>query len=114
MSYKTESWGKRGHVRVSRDSKGRFVSWKPIVKPYSHSFTKEYGEKQVSIYGQASNGIGERYDFYGSGRDLYRAIRFAHNFVPKARFVSVSAREFLSHPWRYGEWEFWVDREIES
>jgi hypothetical protein len=70
--------------------------------------------KQVSVYGRCSNGVGERYDFHGSGRDLYRAIILAHKIVPKRRFVRVSARDFLANPFRYGERGYWVDREVAS
>jgi hypothetical protein len=114
MRYQTESWGKRGQVKVARDTKGRFVSWQRITIESRRSYAVEYSGKQVSVYGQASNGVGQRYDFYGSGRELYRAIYLAHRIVPKERFVSVSAREFLSRPYRYGEKGYWIDREIES
>ncbi len=114
MPYRTENWGKRGQVKVTRDANGRFVSWQRIVIQPHRSFAGEYGGKQVSVYGQASNRVGERYDFYGSGRELYRAVYLAHRIVPKERFVSVSAREFLSRPYRYGERGYWIEREIES
>ena len=77
------------------------------------------GGKRVAIYGYASVDGGRRsrrFEFSGSGRDLYRAIRAAHRVVPsnRQRFVTVSAREFLRAPYRYGVEGVWVDKEIES
>jgi hypothetical protein len=54
-----------------------------------------------------------RYEFYGKGKDLYKAVRKAHDFVPKG-FVDVSAEKFLKNPERYGSEGSWIDREIES
>ena len=36
-----------------------------------------------------------RFEFSGSGRELYQAIIQAHELVPRARYVDVSAIEFL-------------------
>jgi len=40
----------------------------------------------------------------------------AHRVVPsnRQRFVTVSAREFLRAPYRYGVEGVWVEKEIES
>ena len=118
---KTENWGKRGKVIVSRDERGRFVTWtKPSITPASRQGVPfGFGEKQVAIYGYANVDGGRRsrrYEFSGSGRDLYRAIKKAHQVVPsnRKRFVTVSAREFLRNPYRYGVEGVWVDKEIES
>jgi hypothetical protein len=54
-----------------------------------------------------------RYEFYGNGQDLYKAVRKAHDLMPKD-FVNVSAEKFLKNPERYGFEGSWVDREIES
>ena len=54
-----------------------------------------------------------RYEFYGGGRDLYKAILKALRIVPKG-FVDVSAKKFLSDPMKYGYEGFWLDREIIS
>jgi hypothetical protein len=110
MPYRTENWKRYGTVTVSRNAKGQFVSWKRVsLISYIPSFGKE-----ISIYGHASNGVGRRYDFYGNGEALRRAVTLAHRIVPKRRFVRVSAREFLTHPYRYGERGYWIDREVES
>jgi hypothetical protein len=115
----TENWGKRGRVVVSRDGHGRFITWKRAVSIPPAFFFEEYGGKSVAIYGYASVDGGmksRRYEFSGSGRDLYRALRVAHHVVPgnKNRFVRVSARQFLSRPYHYGVEGFWVEKEIES
>jgi hypothetical protein len=54
-----------------------------------------------------------RYEFYGKGRDLYKAIVISLNIVPKG-FVDVSAERFLRDPMRYGYEGKWIDREVES
>ena len=54
-----------------------------------------------------------RYEFYGNGRDLYKAILKALRIVPKG-FVIVSAEKFLSRPMIYGYEGKWIDREVES
>jgi hypothetical protein len=54
-----------------------------------------------------------RYEFYGKGKDLYKAVVKAHKFVPKG-FVTVSAREFVEQPERYGLEGEWIEREVES
>lgn len=53
-----------------------------------------------------------RYEFYGRGKDLYKAVVKALKVVPKG-FVTVSAKEFVEHPERYGL-EGEVEREVES
>jgi hypothetical protein len=120
---KTENWKNRGKVIVQRDEKGRFVRWrKPkLVHHRGRGFTGMgfMVGKRVAIYGYASVDGGRRsrrFEFSGSGRDLYRAIRVAHHVVPsnRKRFVKVSAREFLRNPYRYGVEGVWVEKEIES
>lgn len=54
-----------------------------------------------------------RYEFYGKGKDLYKAVVKAHQFMPKG-FVDVSAEKFLKYPERYGSEGEWIEREIES
>lgn len=54
-----------------------------------------------------------RYEFYGKGKDLYKAVVKAHRIMPKG-FVHVSAEKFLEHPDRYGFIGEWVEREVES
>jgi len=54
-----------------------------------------------------------RYEFHGTGKDLFKAVVKAQKIVPK-RFVDVSAEEFLKHPERYGSEGVWVERAVES
>ena len=54
-----------------------------------------------------------RYEFSGSGKELYKAVVKAHSVVPKG-FVNVSAEKFLKNPERYGSEGSWIDREVES
>ena len=116
MTSRRETWRRYGRVSVSRDARGRFVSWKRIVlKPFSYIS----GEKRVAVYGYCVTEDGEkysgRYEFSGSGKELYQAIIQAHSLVPRGRFVEVSAEEFLQEPFDYGVWGRWIDRpEVES
>ena len=54
-----------------------------------------------------------RYEFHGSGKDLYKAVVKALQIVPKD-FVDVSAEKFLKHPERYGFEGEWVEKEVKS
>ena len=54
-----------------------------------------------------------RYEFYGKGRDLYKAVMKAHHVMPKG-YVDVSAEEFLRHPEKYGFEGFWIERDVVS
>jgi hypothetical protein len=54
-----------------------------------------------------------RYEFYGRGKDLYKAVILAQRYMPKG-FVDVSAEKFLKYPERYGLEGFWIDKEVES
>lgn len=54
-----------------------------------------------------------RYEFYGKGKDLYKAIMKALKVVPKG-FVDVSAEMFLIDPMRFGFEGMWIDRTVES
>jgi len=114
---KSENWRNRGKVFVSRDEHGRFKTWRAV--PAQSAFRSDYGAKSVAIYGYASIDWGRRsrrYEFHGNGRDIFRAVRLALRIVPKDenRYVTVSAREFLMHPYRYGKEGYWIDKEIES
>jgi len=54
-----------------------------------------------------------RYEFHGSGKDLYRTVIKAYRIMPKG-FVDVSAEKFLAHSERYGFGGRWIEREAES
>ena len=59
-----------------------------------------------------------RFEFYGNGKDLAKAIRLAlSGIVPKWEnpHVECSARTFLNNPYKYGEKGMWVGKpNIES
>ena len=57
--------------------------------------------------------MGGRFEFHGSGRELYLAVVKALKRVPKGH-VDVSAREFLRNPEEYSYEGVWIDKEIES
>lgn len=53
-----------------------------------------------------------RYEFYGSGKDLYRAVALAHRYMPRG-YVTVDAVDFVDDPGAYGvpgEW-VWVEKD---
>ncbi len=54
-----------------------------------------------------------RYEFHGTGKDLYKAVIKALEIMPKG-FVDVSAEEFLEHPEKYGQEGEWIERKVES
>lgn len=54
-----------------------------------------------------------RYEFYGRGKSVYRAVALAHDVMPDGH-VEVSAERFLRNPYRYGVEGYWIDKEIES
>jgi hypothetical protein len=54
-----------------------------------------------------------RYEFSGSGKDLYKAVVKAHDTVPKG-YVKVSADDFLKNPDKYGLRGSWIDRQVQS
>lgn len=74
--------------------------------------------KHVAVYRYASTSrhprpYSARFEFYGSGRDLFKAVKLAHNgIVPRYEqpFVECSARAFLNNPFKYGERGFWTAR----
>ena len=59
-----------------------------------------------------------RFEFYGNGKDLAKAIRLTlSGIVPRWENpqVECSARDFLDDPYKFGEKGIWVDRpNIES
>jgi hypothetical protein len=55
-----------------------------------------------------------RYEFYGSGKELYQAIRKAIYYVPKRKTVSVNAEDFVRYPLEYGDYGTWIEYDVES
>jgi hypothetical protein len=54
-----------------------------------------------------------RYEFYGTGRDLRKAVGKAYHQPPKG-YIDVPAENFLLDPERYSSEGSWVDRDVES
>jgi hypothetical protein len=54
-----------------------------------------------------------RYEFHGRGRDLYKAVILAHQYMPKG-YIDVPAEKFLRSPETYGSEGEWIDFEVES
>ena len=54
-----------------------------------------------------------RYEFTGSGKDLYKAVLEARKRIP-FDYIEVEAGEFLEHPERYGRQGEWVEWRIVS
>jgi hypothetical protein len=111
---KIENWGRYGRVSVTRDERGRFVHWELYVEAL---IRKTYYGKSIAIYGIGVNRFGRksrRYEFFGVGRELEQAVRRAIHLPPKDRFVSVSAREFLDNPYKYGSEGYWDDVKVDS
>ena len=54
-----------------------------------------------------------RYEFFGVGRDLLKAVQTALHIVPNG-FVTVSAIEFINNPRKYGVPGRWISREVDS
>ena len=77
-----------------------------------------FAGKHVAVYRYARTKrhprpYSARFEFYGSGRDLFKAVKLAHNgIVPRYEqpFVECSARAFLNNPFKYGERGFWTAR----
>ena len=54
-----------------------------------------------------------RFEFYGSGKDQYKAVRLAFSgIVPRKEwaFVECSARQFVNNPYYFGEKGVWLGR----
>ena len=54
-----------------------------------------------------------RYEFYGTGKDLAKAVRLAEHYMPRG-YVEVDARDFIENPEEYGVPGEWIWRERES
>jgi hypothetical protein len=54
-----------------------------------------------------------RFEFKGSGKDLYQAIIKAKGRVPKG-YVDVDAKEFIANPDQFSDEGEWVDWDVIS
>lgn len=93
---------------------GSYEAWIPIYQRYwkhrKDCTMQRYRKRTKRLKKVERKG---RYEFFGKGADLYRAVVLAHKYMPKG-FVTVSAEEFVSHPERYGYEGEWIEKEVES
>ncbi len=86
------------------------------IAVYRYATTKRYRKLARKL--GTSQSYSARFEFYGIGKDLAKAVRLAlSGIVPRSErpFVECSARAFLRDPYRYGEDGEWIDRpNIES
>lgn len=96
---------------------------RPVRKYGYPSKKRRFAGRQVAVYGYAKTtrhprAYSARFEFYGSGKDLFSAVRQAHSgIVPRFEhaFVKCSARAFLNNPLMYGERGVWTARhDVES
>ena len=115
MTRKTENWKVYGRVNVTRNPRGRFVTWHKVRVSLGRGFAVGYG-KYVAIYGTTRNRKGEvkhnRIELRGSGKQLYRAIkRFHEGIIPKRPYTRKSVEDLTSNDVEIGEW---LDIEVKS
>jgi hypothetical protein len=110
MPRKKEDWRGRGKVEVTRDAKGRFVSWKKAFAVFSG--------KKIAMYGDCRTKNGTypaRYEFYGgTGREYQQCMIIASRLPPRRRYVTVSVDDFLLDPDRYGTRGYWLEKYVNS
>jgi hypothetical protein len=82
-----------------------------------------FSGKHIAVYRYAttwrykklglSKSYSARYEFYGSGKDLAKAVQLAlSGIVPRWEnpHVECSAHTFLNNPYNYGEKGIWLER----
>lgn len=77
--------------------------------------TRKDGVKQrywIKVTRQQRYRKGVRFDIEGSGKELYKAIKFVmrKRLVPRERHIEVEAEEFLRHPYWYSELGEWTTK----
>jgi len=110
MPSRREEWKRWGRVEVTRDDKGRFVSWRKIVAAYEG--------KKIALYGCCKTRYGTytaRYEFYGgNGKALQKCMIVASRLPPKQRYVTVNVYDFLRNPFKFGTKGYWLEKQTES
>jgi hypothetical protein len=101
---------KRVAVYGTYEAKRRVWVKERVLKTRRDGIKQHYWVKREKVKTVEDKG---RYEFFGSGREIYEAVRLAHTFMPKG-FVTVSARKFLENPAKYGVIGEWIEKEIES
>lgn len=106
---------KKYRRRISPPARRPVYSGKHIAV-YRHATTLRY--KKIAKDLGLSKTYSARFEFYGNGKDLAKAVRLASSgIVPRWEdpFVECSARAFSNNPYKFGERGMWVDRpNIES
>jgi len=93
---------------------GSYETTEPVRQRYwkrrKDGIKQRYWKKTTRMKKVVKEG---RYEFHGSGKDLFRAVAEAQKTMPKG-YVDVSAKEFLEHPEKYGVKGTWTEESIES
>ena len=93
---------------------GHYLAKVPVKQRYWKKRKDGIKQRYWKITRQMKNVVKSgRFELYGKGKDLYKAILIALKIVPKG-FVDVSAEMFLIDPMKYGYEGMWIDREIVS
>jgi hypothetical protein len=93
---------------------GSYVAMVPVRQRYWIRRVDGIKQRYWKTTTRRKRAIGKgRYEFWGTGRDLYRAVRKSYHVVPKG-YIDVSAERFLRDPERYGYEGYWIDRRVES
>lgn len=95
-------------MEAIRGPRGRFVAWRPW-----YDRLRELGPGGIGRSIDAYDAH-RRYEFYGTGKDLMRAVAIALHYPPMwdKPLVKVSAEEFINNRERCGvegDWEPKVD-----
>jgi hypothetical protein len=124
--HRTEKWkGKTGKVKVTRNSKGRFVTWRKI-RHYTRGKTAKHkwgttvrrrawttsafsGQKQIAVYSTV-NGENRRYQIIGSGHSLHEAMKIISQHPPKEKFLTIYVDKLLGNPDDYISKKSWDRR----
>jgi hypothetical protein len=127
-----EKWkGKRGRVRVRRNRKGQFVTWRKLRRytrgktakrkwgttARTRKWAARAGKRRIlGGRGAAVWGGNKRIEIRGTGRNSYNAVKLAYRHPPKEQFLDITAEEVLHHPERFLDYRSsWQGRpEIES
>jgi len=93
---------------------GSYEAWIPVKQRYwkvrKDGVKQRYWKKTRRLKKVVQSG---RYEFHGKGKDLYKAVILAHQYMPRG-FVHVSAKKFLENPEKYGYEGEWIEKEVES
>jgi hypothetical protein len=93
---------------------GSFVTYEPVRQRYwirrKDGILQRYWKKTSRMKKVVKKG---RYEFYGTGKELMKAVIQAKDRVPKG-YVEVSAEKFLKAPEKFGDDGYWIESEVVS